>query len=368
MDECIKFISRKCKIYWVDSVVESITSSLLLFLSVVYLYFFYTYYITYIHIMNYKDKFYKYEFKTDIYNFTGGGKKKNKEIKTNDIIKCVPKKSTSENFIKLNFPDIKVSQCEYSEGPVGLTFIHCGTGLKVHKEIRGGWPGYIDCLSTNEKQIINGINIAGGSLLGLESTTGVTAESLKFKKYVEFGGFNGAIIYSGNLYDNKIYPDKDLGRFAFNQSDNKLYNGQVGAGLSASHGQGWSYKEIGKIKILALCVNNALGSVYKDNKIIHNPHGAKKYFLDNIKIGKNTTIIVVITNLNLDNDDLKQMNQQLNVSIGETIRPFNTLTDGDIFYTCSTRKIKNNLNMIEKIKLFDECSKVLKDAILNSIK
>ena len=61
------------------------------------------------------------------------------------------------------------------------------------------------------------------------------------------------------------------------------------------------------------------------------------------------------------------MNQQLNVSIGESIRPFNTLTDGDIFYTCSTMKLKRNLTMHERIKLYDECSKVLKDAILNTV-
>jgi len=292
---------------------------------------------------------------------------KKEKIKTNDNTKLIPKKSTSKHFIKLDFPDITVSQCEYSEGPCGLTFINSNKGIRVHKEIRGGWPGYIDCLSTNEKQIISGINIAGGSLLGLESTTGITAESLKHYKYKHFAGFNGAIIYSGNLGDNMIYPDKELGRFAFNQSDDKLYSGQVGAGLSASHGQGWGYKDFNGIKVLALVVNNALGVVYKNNKPLHNPFDAKKYFLDNIKIDKNTTIIVVLTNLDFDNNDLKQMNQQLNVSIGESIRPFNTLTDGDIFYTCSTMSLKKKLTMHEKIKLFDEFSKVLKDAILNSV-
>jgi len=306
----------------------------------------------------------------DVNNQNGGGKetKMKIQIKTNDNMKLIPKKSISKHFIKLNFPDIRVSQCEYREGPVGLTFIHCDTGLKVHKEIRGGWPGNIDCLSTNDKQIISGVNIAGGSLLGLESTTGLTAEALKSSNYETWAGYNGAIIYSGNLSDdNKIYPDKDLGRFAFNQSDNKLYSGQVGAGLAASHGQGWCYKDFNGIKVLALVVNNAAGVVYKNNKPFHNPFDAKEYFLDKIKIGKNTTIIVVLTNLDLDNDDLKQMNQQLNVSIGESIRPFNTLTDGDIFYTCSTMKLKRNLTMHEKIKLFDEFSKVLKDAILNSV-
>ena len=60
------------------------------------------------------------------------------------------------------------------------------------------------------------------------------------------------------------------------------------------------------------------------------------------------------------------MNQQVNASIGNTIRPFNTLTDGDIFYTCSTREIKKRYNSIQLIKLFDECSNVIQNAIINS--
>jgi len=315
--------------------------------------------------MKYKEKYLQLK---NSNNILVGGAKKKKQIITNDNTKLKPIKSVSKHFIDLLFPNIVVSQCEYKEGPVGLTFIRCDDGFRVHKEIRGGWPGYIDCLSTNDKQICLGINIAGGSLLGLESTTGITAESLKNSNYEYWTGINGAIIYSGNLEDNKIYPDKDLGRFAFNQSDKKLYSGQVGAGLSASHGQGWAYKEIEGIKVLALVVNNALGVVYKDNEIYHNPFDAKDYFLDKIKIGKNTTIIVVLTDLDLDVHDLKQMNQQLNVSIGESIRPFNTLSDGDIFYTCSTRKINKKFNHLQRIKLFNEFSNVLKEAILNSCK
>ena len=46
-----------------------------------------------------------------------------KLVKTNDNMKLIPKNSTSKHFIKLEFPELIVSQCEYSEGPVGLTFI-----------------------------------------------------------------------------------------------------------------------------------------------------------------------------------------------------------------------------------------------------
>lgn len=302
---------------------------------------------------------------------------------TNDLLELKPKNSVSKHYIKLEFPDIKVSQCEYSEGPVGLTFIHFKKEAKVYMKTRGGWPGYIDCLSTNDKQRISGINISGGSLLGLESTTGLIAESLKSHKYKSWDGINGAIVYSGNLEKlgknkNKIYPDKNLGRFAYYQNDKKLYSGQVGAGLSTNHGQGWAYKEFGKIKVLVLVVNNAIGSVYKNNKVLHYPkescivdniiHNPKEPCIKKFELQKNTTIIVLITNLKMDNDELKQMNQQVNVSIGETIRPFNTFGDGDIFYTCSTEKVQNKLNSTDKVAFYNECSNILKNAILNSIK
>ena len=334
--------------------------------------------------MEYKNKYLKYKTKylelknNEIHNIQdfsddisiGGAKD---IIQSNDNMKLIPKKSVSSNFIELEYPDIIVSQCEYREGPVGLTFIRFkGKGAKVHMEVRGGWPAYINSLSTNEKHYCNGINIAGGSFFGLESTTGIIAETLKSFNYEKWLPYNGSIIYSQNLWKNKIYPDKELGRFAFKQRDKFLYNGQVGAGLSASHGQGWGYKKImfdgSEVQILALVVNNAVGSVYNNDKIVHNPSGKDEALFPMVDERKSTTIIVVMTTLELDNDELKQMNQQLNVTIGENIRPFNTFLDGDTFYTCSTNKVSKKYNDWNRIEFFVQCSAVLKEAILNSIK
>jgi len=158
---------------------------------------------------------------------------------TNDNMKLKPKLSKSDNKISLNFKDVKVAQVEYSEGPVGLTYIDFPKGARVYMDVRGGWPAYLNALSTNEKQHIGGINISGGSCLGLESTTGIIAEDFKNNKYKDWKGVNGAIIYSQNLIKNRIYPDKELGRFAYQNFGKTLYNGQVGAGQSAQNGQGW---------------------------------------------------------------------------------------------------------------------------------
>lgn len=295
-------------------------------------------------------------------------KSSNKKIK--------PRNSISKHFIKLKFPDIKVSQCYYKEGPIGLTLIEAtnNNNFKVWQEVRGGNAGYVNTLSTAYKQNLYGICVVGGSLPALSAITGLTTESLKDSNYENFKSYNGACIYAQSFKKNKkVYADKRLAKFAYHQNDKLLYNGQAGAGSSASHGQGWGFKEIDEIKILVLCVNNAVGRVYKNNEIINHPiwdiekKGIENLYKTEKKLGENTTIIVIITNLLLDNDDLKQMNQQVNVSIGKSIRPFNTLDDGDILYTCSTCKLKKELSFYEKISFFAKCSDVLEEAILNSI-
>ena len=63
--------------------------------------------------------------------------------------------------------------------------------------------------------------------------------------------------------------------------------------------------------------------------------------MDKIELNKNTTIISLIANLDLDNDELKQMNQQINVSVS------------DILYTCLTGELKNKFVMNTNIKFFD---------------
>ena len=285
---------------------------------------------------------------------------------TNDTMKLKPKLSKSDNKIDLNFKDVKVSQVEYSEGPVGLTYIDFPKGARVYMDIRGGWPAYLNGLSTNEKQRIGGINISGGSTLGLESTSGIIVEILKSNKYKDWKAVNGAIIYSQNLFKNRIYPDKELGRFAYQNFGKTLYNGQVGAGQSAAKGQGWYYHEIKGIKILGLVVNNAVGDVYKDCQKIN----TQSMDFSKLELGTNTTITVLITNLKLDNDELKQMAHQVNCSMAETIRPFNTFFDGDIFYACSTETLTKpkSFNNKKLIKFYMVCSDVIKKAILNTIK
>lgn len=287
-------------------------------------------------------------------------------IRTNDNMNLTPKISKNNNDFVIDFDDVLISCVEYSEGPVGLTYIHFLNNVKCHMDVRGGWPAYINSLSNNDKNMLSGICISGGSFLGLEAGTGIIAESLKKNDYKSWDGINTSVIFSSNLTKNKIYPDKNLGRFALNNLNNVFYNGQAGAGLSARYGQGCAlYTLKHKIKILAIVVNNAIGSIYKDNELIRPGIKTK-----DLELGTNTTIIVLITNLELDTEELKQMTNQVNVTIGEVIRPFNTFFDGDTFYSCSTLKRKKPNSYTKSYKLmkfFMKCSECVKEAIHNSL-
>ena len=189
---------------------------------------------------------------------------------SNDELKLQPLESINEDKTIFNWEDILISNVYYQEGPVGLTLIDFPKGVTIYEDVRGGDPARIVYNSINFQRKCHSICIAGGSILGLESMTGVTAEKFKQTNYTNFTGLCGSIIYSYNLLENSIYPDKELGRFAVTKlKKNLLYNGKIGAGISACYGLGSSFFEFENgIKLLAIVVNNATGNIFKDGKCI----------------------------------------------------------------------------------------------------
>ena len=287
-------------------------------------------------------------------------------MKSNDNTKLEPKVSRSNHELIFKFSKMKLSSVEYSEGPVGTSLFYFPKKATVYIDVRGGCPGTINShLSTNENAKINAICISGGSLLGLEAATGVNAEILKKSKYKNWGYVSGAIIYSGNLYKNRIYPDKDLGRFAFqNLTKNVFPLGQVGAGCSAGngvYGQGGGYIKLDNgIKILVFCILNASGDIYKDNKL-YRTNKNKNY-----KPDENTTITLLVTNVKLSYHHLEQLTKQVHTSMAETIRPFNTIYDGDVFFSTSTDDLEIEFTQNIWKEFTNKASETTKKAILSA--
>ena len=81
----------------------------------------------------------------------------------------------------------------------------------------------------------------------------------------------------------------------------------------------------------------------------------------------NSSLTVLITNVDLDQSRLKQMAHQVHTSMGKYIRPFNTIQDGDILYACSTRSKKMKLNSVEFLALCSQMEKVTEMAVEKSV-
>lgn len=291
---------------------------------------------------------------------------------TNDLFHLKPLISLSNSKTNFNFSDISIGSVHYEEGPVGCTFIDFKNKARVYQDIRGGYIGNVTMNSVNTDFLVDGICLAGGSLAGLEAVTGSASEKMKEIDYFELPVINGAIIKSNKIMTpgNMVYADKELGRFAVrNRNNGFMYNGQVGAGNTARNGQGCAFREMKGIKYLAIVINNALGDIYNSkNECIKETYSKLKTLYQIGEEAKNnTTLTVLITNVDLDKSRLKQMAHQVHTSMGKNIRPFNTIQDGDILYACSTRNKKINLNSKEFLALCSNMEKVTESAVEKSV-
>ena len=297
----------------------------------------------------------------------------NKHFVTNDLFDFVPRISTSKSITKFNFPDITIGSVHYDEGPVGCTYIDFKNGARVHQDLRGGYVANTTMSSINIDYNVTGICLAGGYTLGLEAIGGCSAEKMKEYDYYYEPITNGAIISSNKFMTpgNMVYADKKLGRFAVkNRNENFVYNGQVGCGTMARNGQGVAFKEDKGIKYLVVVINNALGDIYNEkNECIKKTFSnhSKEYKINDQKRSKNTTLTVLITNLDLKKELLESMANQVHSGMGKNIIPFNTVEDGDILYACSTREIKLPLNSHEFVSVCTEMGKLTEKAIIKSV-
>lgn len=160
--------------------------------------------------------------------------------------------------------------------------------------------------------------------------------------------------------DNAIFPDKALGRAAFqNAIENQFPYGKWGAGRSAtvgkgfnhweSAGQGAAFRQIGDTKIVVFTVVNSLdGIMNRNGEIIRGYFDKDKNtrYLDLEKIMGdknigNTTLTLVVTNQKLSSGTLRQLSKQIHTSMARAIYPFHTLFDGDVLFTVTTNEVEN---------------------------
>ncbi len=312
---------------------------------------------------------------------------------TNDHLDLTPQPPPADGpALTFDFPALHIGVAEYAEGPTGCTVFHFPRSVSAMVDVRGGSPGFL-----GEYHALDAICLAGGSLIGLEAVTGVTAELFAQAGYDPQWGklplVSGAIIYDYGPRDNRIYPDKELGRAALRWAvPGRFPLGQRGVGCSARvgsgfdfasgepGGQGGAFRQVGETKIAVFTVVNAIGAITdRGGRVVRGQRdattGAHFTLPDDLErrlaaglptapTYGNTTLTVVVTNQKLDGYPLRQIGRQVHASLARAIQPFHTLNDGDVLWAVTTDEVENPA--LSPLALGVLASEIAWDAVLAS--
>lgn len=290
---------------------------------------------------------------------------------TNDNQALKPVTSFAAPLLEFDFPGLAIGVAEYDEGPTGCTVVHFTRGATGVADVRGGAPGTI---LTHREGWVDAICLAGGSVYGLEASTGVSAELLARKQHdTDWNNIaivSGAVIFDFNRFrvNKPVYPDKALGRAALAAARPGVFpRGARGAGVCASvgkwlrdpyelerSGQGGAVYASGDVRIAAFTVVNAVGCL-----VDRHGHAVRGHLDPNTgrrhRVGEvvsirredpepevppgNTTLTVIVTNQVMGIRELNQMARQVHASMARAIDPFHTMYDGDVLYAVTTNEI-----------------------------
>ncbi len=299
----------------------------------------------------------------------------------------------AKRWLDVDFPGLELASAEYTEGPTGCTVFHLPEVASMHIDVRGGSPG----INGEHLTVVNAICFAGGSLYGLEASTGVAAELFAKRgystKWMDIALVAGAIIFDYGRRENAIYPDKELGRAAVRAlAPGRFPLGPHGAGCSATAGhgataelagQGGAVRKIGPTSVAVFTVINAYGAIVdRAGNVVRGNRDAKsgkraraERMIDEVGayepvagrargVTQNTNLTLVVTDQKLDALQLRSVARQTHSSMARAIQPFNTRWDGDILFAVSTQKVANA--ELDEVSLGVIASELAWDAALTS--
>ena len=273
-----------------------------------------------------------------------------------------------------DIPGILVGHASDYDGLTGCTAILCESGAVAGGEIRGFATGTQewDLLSPyHVTDRIHGISLAGGSAFGLEAASGVRRHLEHKGIGFETGAAKVPLVPSAILYDLTIgkataHPSREMGEAAAAAANGgAVVEGAVGAGTGATVGKLLTMKEAMKsgigtwtitltgankgVMVSALAAVNARGDVIdpSNGKIVAGTRvsAGSMEFADSAKLIQasgpggfsrtNTTLVVVATNAKLDKVGANRLAHVAQIGMARTIRPVNTLSDGDVVFALS---------------------------------
>lgn len=319
---------------------------------------------------------------------------------TNDRTQLIPRTSFDGPELRFDFPSLLIGAAQYDEGPTGCTVFYFPTLAQAAVDVRGGAHG---TLLTEGRDWVGAICLAGGSLMGIEAATGVTAELFAMSGYstgwTDIPLVSGGIIFDYGPRANSVYPDKDLGRAALRSAQPGVFPlGPCGAGASAtvgkglgfemreSAGQGGAFRQLGQTKIAVFTVVNAVGAIVdRQGRVVRGHRDAEKgerlHYTEGLarKLAAedmaqplpegNTTLTVVVTNQKLTLEkgsawSLRQLARLAHSSMARAIQPFHAHTDGDVLWAVTTNEVENPA--LNDVALAVLAGEVAWDAVLSS--
>jgi len=322
--------------------------------------------------------------------------------------------------VTIDFPGLRIGVAEYPEGPTGCTAILLPRRSAMAVDLRGGAMS----VTNGHYELVDALSLAGGSAFGLEAASGISDALLDAAggstAFDKIPLVSGAIVYDFALRDNAIYPDKALGRTAFDSAvENRVPVGQVGAGRSArvgkllaplrdgeAAGQGAAFARLGQSRLLVLTVVNAVGAIHdRAGQVVRGfrrPHDApdqnrpeRLSFAESLAAWReagcpplsgpatsaapqrspntteptpsepagNTTLTVVVTDRRMARPELVQTGRQIHDAMARAIRPFHSMTDGDVLFIVSTGEVE--AKDLPPIGFAEAGAELAWDAVLN---
>ena len=297
---------------------------------------------------------------------------------------------------------IRVGHAQDEEALTGCTVVLCERGAVGGVDQSGGAPGTRQTDALQPSHLVSKVHavmLSGGSAFGLDAASGAM-------RYLEERrvGFNvgvakvpivpSAILFDLGLGSSKRRPDAEMGYEAcLNASAKVPAEGNVGAGTGATVGKilgiknamkggiGTAGMEIGAgLRVGAIVAVNAFGDVVhpRTGRIVAGARKTKRgrEFADAIKVMKrlagkdilafargNTVIGVVATNAKFDKEQAAKLASMAMNGVARTVRPANTMLDGDTMFALATGKKKADVNIVGAF-----AAEVVAEAIVRAVR
>lgn len=267
---------------------------------------------------------------------------------------------------------IAVGNAEDTAARTGVTVVLPDEAATVAVDMRGGAPGTRESDALDPTCLVDRVDavvLSGGSVFGLDAAAGVTAGLAARDRGFSVGAFHLPIVPGAILFDltnggakdwGEDPPYRALGKQALAAVAQDFRMGNAGAGLGASAGRlkgglgSVSAVTDDGIQVGALFAANPVGattipgtSVFwawalERNGELGNqnaPESLPDIDLDlpsESRIGTNTTIGIVATNVALDKAQALRVAIMAHDGLARAIRPVHTPFDGDTVYVMST--------------------------------